>query len=775
MKENYQQLEFDLMKEAVAKYCSFSLGKSYILNETPHFSKLWVDRELTRGKEALQLYEVYRSPAFAGVSDISDTLKIIMKGGVADARSLYAISRFSNAVTSVLSYLKQSELATPEIQDLCYGLNEQRPIVNAIANAILPSYEIKDTASPSLKGIRRSIRDCEANITKETQTLISRYSGALMENITAIRNNRTCILVKASEKNKIRGFIHGESASGQAVYIEPEILVRLNNTLQSLKSQEEEEVYRILKELSALVKPQCHSYFADLDTMTIVDALFAKATWAYERQGVYADVKENGRLYFKDARHPLIDPDKVVSNTYEIKEPYHHLLITGSNTGGKTVTLKTIGLFTVLTYAGFPILCESAQLPLLDGVYVDIGDQQSIVESLSTFSAHLSKLATIADHASSHSMVLLDELGSGTDPNEGECLAIAVLDYFRKKDIMCIATTHYSRLKEYAKKQEDILLSSVSFDMEKMMPTYHYLEGYSGSSNALEIARRYHLKEAIINEAYQLKEAGKGENERLIEKLDQERMRLAQQAEQLQQHQKAINDKQQLLDEQEKKWQREKQAILEAAQKEAEKIREEAKVQAEMIIEELKGMKQRSVKDHELIALKTMLKEEAKEEPIREAKSNHSFQVNDYVKLVKLGYHGEIISLKGNRATVFANGMKMNVKTSDLEPTQRPRKAKTVKSISSRRTTSSARMECNLIGMHVEEALFVVDKYLDTCLLNHVYQVRLIHGMGTGALRKGIHQYLKKNKNVESFRMGGEGEGGVGATVVTLKHGEKNG
>lgn len=775
MKESYKSLEFDLIKKAVAQNCSFSLGSEYILNESVHFSYLWIQRENQRGKEALKLYEAYRTPSFAGVHDISNSILLIDKGGIINAQELYQIAAFSRACLAMKKYLRESELTTPAIRDLIDSLSTQQQIINKIEACISAAYEIKDSASPELRGIRRSIAQCVQEITNATQDVIARYSSILMDTITATRNNRTCVLVKASDKHKIRGFIHGESASGQAVYIEPEVLLKLNNRLQSLYAKEKEEITRILRELAAMIALHTHAYLSDLDTLTILDALFAKAKWAFDHCGVYAEVEELGNhLYFKDARHPLIDETKVVANTYEIKEPYHHLLITGSNTGGKTVTLKTIGLFTILSFAGFPILCEEAVVPCFDGVYVDIGDSQSIVESLSTFSAHLSKLAYICENASRRSLVLLDELGSGTDPHEGECLAIAALDYFRERNIMCIATTHYSKLKEYAKKKEDILLASVAFDMDKMCPTYKYLEGYSGQSNALEIASRYHVNQEIIAKAYALKEENKTDIQKLMEKLDADQLLMHQKKEELNQLKEQLEKEKIALKDVQLKFKEEQHRILEAAQHKADEMIETAQEKAEQVIDELRQLHP-DAKEHEIIAVRAKLNHLKTNEENIETEAVPVFKEKDYVKLKDLGYHGEILNIKGNRATVFANGMKMNVKISELEMTQRPKKQRIAAHTSKSSFSKTLRGECNVIGMHVEEAISVIDKYLDSAMLAKMYTLTLVHGNGTGALRNAIHQYLKRNKYVDSYRLGKEGEGGLGATIVNLKHGDKNG
>ena len=413
------------------------------------------------------------------------------------------------------------------------------------------------------------------------------------------------------------GFVHGESASGQTAYVEPRSLLVLNNRLQTLKSQEQEEITRILFELSQQVKSVGHELLSNLETFALLDSIFARGLWTKEMDGCIAELNtKDDHLYLKTARHPLIDPQKVVANTYEIRSPHHSLLITGSNTGGKTVTLKTIGLFVALTMSGLPLSAEQAVVPLFDALYVDIGDDQSIQESLSTFSSHISKMADICDHATARSLVLLDELGSGTDPKEGEPLAVAVLDHLRAIGAMVIATTHYSALKTYGADNEDILLSSVEFDMEKMLPTYRYIEGISGQSNAFEIARRYGLKESIIRFAR-----------------EQEKKQLAQRREE----------------------------ILETVREDARRQLESSLEEAQDIIDELKHMHSEA-KPHEISDRKARLKQlssmddaETDDTPQRLP----SYQVGDYVKISKLSYYGEIISMNKDKVCVLANGKKI--------------------------------------------------------------------------------------------------------------------
>lgn len=766
--KQYEGLDFEVVKEAIAQHCSFSLSKDAILQAVPTFQYLVARRDLERGRQALKLYEHHESPIFAGIHDFYNVLKDIKKGKLVSEKELYDIAVFMGAYHNMQQYRKRIAIDAPAIVDLIDSLSDHTSVKMEIEQKINANYEVKNDASAELFGIRKNIHHCEQEISKKTGEMINRYRDILMDTITTTRNNRTTLLVKSSDKHKIKGFIHDESASGQAVYIEPEALLVLNNRLQSLRANEKNEMQRILKELCQTVALHVDALLANLDTLTLLDTLFAKARWAFKMGAVYSELMENGtRLYFKDARHPLIDEQKVVANTYEIVAPYRHLLISGSNTGGKTVTLKTIGLFTIMSMSGFPVPCEVAVVPLFDNVFVDVGDFQSILESLSTFSAHLSRLSEILEQATCHSLVLLDELGSGTDPSEGECLAIAILQYLVKHQIMSVATTHYSKVKEYAKAQDEILLSSVGFNLDTMTPTYKYRSGFSGNSNALEIAKRYHIKPEILAAAYALRKEGATHQEILLEKLEEDRLTLLDQQRRLMEEQAQWKRESERLEAQKKQAKQQQDTLLKTAYVSAEAIVESAREQADEVIQELRSM--RDVKEHEII--ETMAKLKPKEQVEPEAICEETFALHDYVQVKGLQYQGEIISLKGNKATISTNGMRMNVKVSDLTHQQRP-KVKKVASMSASTSAARPKLECNVIGMRVSEALPIVEKYLDNALYHKMYQVTIVHGSGTGALRNAIQEYLKKQKYVDTFRLGGAFEGGLGATVVTLKGGK---
>ena len=405
-------------------------------------------------------------------------------------------------------------------------------------------------------------------------------------------------------------------------------------------------------------------------------------------------------------------------------------------------------------------------MPLYDGIFVDIGDEQSIEQSLSTFSAHLSKLAAICDHATDRSLILLDELGSGTDPKEGEALAIAILDYLRTKNAMVVATTHYSQLKAYGARWDEVLLSSVEFDMEKMQPTYRYIEGLSGKSNAFEIARRFGLNNKILTQAAQIKEANKTEQERSVERLEDTIQQNMSIQSHLEEELKTLRAEQEAFEKAKEKFESEREKIIEDAKEKAFFLVEEAREESEAIIQELKDSK--AAKPHELLAIRKKLDSVVPEsEPIAEDE-NHVYAVGDYVQIKKYNYYGEVQEVSGKYIHVLANGLKMKLKPEELLPAKK-QKVKKPKSSYAKSLRSSISLECNVIGLYVDEALAVIDKYLDNAVLANVSNVRLVHGVGTGALRNAIHAYLKKNPRVAEFRMGGQGEGGLGATVVTLK------
>lgn len=758
-------LELEIIKKNIGQYAQFSLGQRLVLNQKPVYERMKIERMLSQTKQAMQILSHHGSVPFGGIHDIREAVAIAQKDVCCTEKELYDCAMFMKGCQTLSDFFKHCETEKDEIMELVDSMLIDLSFCKVIERCISPNYEVMDDASLNLKRIRRKIQSIHGEIASKTAAFIQANASKLTDTITTMRNDRVCVLVKTSEKNTIRGFIHGESASGATAYVEPESLLILNNQLQTLKSEEQDEIKRILFECSQHVKKMGDALVANCETAGLLDSIFAKAQFGLNTQGCVAVLDNDRKLYIKRARHPLIDPLKVVANTYSLKD-HSMLLITGSNTGGKTVTMKTIGLFVLMTYCGFPICADEAIIPMFDAVYVDIGDEQSIEQSLSTFSAHISKLARILKKATSHSLVILDELGSGTDPKEGEALAIALLEKLRDIGCMVLASTHYSKLKAMGGKWEDVLTSSVEFDMEKMQPTYRYVEGISGASNALSIAAHFGLDASVLKRAKTIKDENETDEEKTMEKLTQLMNENLRKEEQLRLMLEEVQKEKQLLFEKEEKLQKEKDSILQNAKEERDLIIEEAKYQSNEIIARLKNSE--NVKYHELLQIKNELNELEEEQEEEEKTQEEVFKANDSVLIKKYNYYGEVLEVKPKYLLVLANGMKMKLDPSECTHTAKRKEKKQQISISNR-STSTMSLECNVIGERVADALGIVDRYLDSAILKRLSVVRIIHGVGSGALRSAIWEYLKKNKHVESFRIGGEGEGGTGATVVTLK------
>lgn len=770
--EEFAALQYAQCKEQIAAHCRFSLGRKQILELMPSYEYLWIRQEAQRAQEALDLVVRYGSLPLPGIFDITDAVADARRDKTLRPMDLRRIAQQGTTIGAIRHYRQSCEIPTVHLDELFQALGDIGNVCRAIDACINIHDEIIDQASAKLASLRKSIRLCEGEMAAAAQRFIAQHQNQLTDTITASRNHRVCVLVKVSEKNSIRGFIHGESASGQTTYIEPEVLFHYNNQLATLISREQEEAERILQELTRQVKANADVLLANQETLALLDGYFAKGEYAHAHAGCIAHVEAEGkRLFLKNARHPLIDADHVVANTYEIKPPYRSVLITGSNTGGKTVTLKTIGLSVCLAQSGLPILADTARLPFFDHIFADIGDEQSIQESLSTFSAHVSKLARICEQISDHSLVLLDELGSGTDPHEGECLAIAVLEELRLSHAFVLATTHYSALKSYAKQREDMMISGVEFDMGNMRPTYRYLEGISGASNAFAIARRCHMKESVLQRAEQMSQANRTRQDTLLERLEEELAAAQDKKRVMDERLDEIKALQVSLEQEKTRFAAHKEKDLNAVREAYELKLAEKMEQAEAIIAQLKALSH-DVKPHvinelayQLHAIETDYDSDQKGEAVAAA-----LQVGDYVCIKNMNAYGEVVEIHKDKACVVVNGIRMNTRCSDLTPTQPPQTKKArEKGYSLNKAGHHFSLELNVIGLKVAEALPVVDHYLDQAVIAKASTVRIIHGMGTGALRSGIHQYLKRHAKVETYRLGGQGEGGMGATVVTLK------
>lgn len=760
--KSIETLQFPEILNEIAHYTQFSLSESIIRQLEPHFSPLWIQRENNRTHVAMDCERLYGTCVMPGISDIHDALIQASKDMTLGFEDLMAVAVFGRTVQSVKAYFKHVNFDLGEFNDLIHSLDSSIHLSGQIEACFTPSLEMMDSASSTLKSIRTKLRKTLQERQDKAALFITKNSSKLSEGITTFRNDRMVVLAKNSDKHAFGGFIHGESASGQSAYVEPPILIELNNQISELMVLEAEEIQRICFELSQAIKPHADRYAHSLDSCALIDGYFARAHYGSVHQGVIARVHEQRELVLKGARHPLIDPKVVVSNTYRIEENHSMVLITGPNTGGKTVSLKVIGLSCLMAYSGIPVCADEAILPLFDQIFVDIGDDQSIQQSLSTFSAHLSKLVDVINHATSKSLVLLDELGGGTDPVEGESLAMAILNHLRRNSILTVATTHYSRLKQYAVTYPDVLIASVQFDMEAMKPSFKYVEGLPGQSFALEIAKRFGLKASILEEARSLRESAKTDVEKHMAQLEEQLNEVHQRLEKVALQERELNARQVQLEEAQSQFETHKEALYLSAEEEVKGYIERQEEEVSKWIENLKTQESPQLKDAQ-----SLLKQLESSKPEELIQSLDSVKVGQWVKLKSSSQVGQVTEVKKKRIVVLINGIKMDVSLDNLVEAQAPivKRSFTVKA----EAIVSVPHEINIIGLRIEEALPLVDQYLDDCLRAKYPFCRIIHGHGTGALRNAVHAHLAKSSHIESYRLGAQGEGGQGATVVSFK------
>ena len=761
MKDIEIRLEFDKVLERIAFYASFSLGKQKVLASHPSYSTLIVNRDLKRMKDALACVVSYGSFNFTGISDVKAALIFSQKMGSLAIEDIIAIRRFASGVRQLQKQYNTLEIKYASLDDLFESLESHDALINAIDHVFGDGLHVLDRASKELSQIRSDIRNIEKTIETKTQDFLKNNASMLTEQVVSRQHGRQTFLLKPSEKNKISGTVYGTSASGQSVYFEPAFLSQFQNELNGLRHQEENEIERICLELSHKIALESEQLLSDLETAAILDALFAKAIWGQKNEGVVADLTQN-TLELVEARHPLIDPKDVVSNTYTLSPPHKMVLISGPNTGGKSVSLKTIGLFVLMTHAGFPILAKTAKVMQVDQIFVDIGDQQSIEKNLSSFSAHLETVRNVSEHATSKSLILLDELGSQTDPLEGESLSMAILDQFREKGSWVVATTHFMRLKQYGQRYDDILVSSVEFDLTKLMPTYRYRENVMGESNAFAIAKRLGLDESIIDAAFNYKQESQYETDHMMEILENKIQEQEEIKESLAKKQLALDERILVLETQEKESQVALEKYKQELESQHESVLEDKLLEAEMLMEEMNKTNRPDLRKKAVQEIKKM----QADKPIKQ-----EIAVGDRVQLKSTQQIGIVEAIEKKTVFVSISGLKVSMDISKVLKVAGP--AKIIKKKPQRshsiQTLSSFKLEINLIGKRVSEALPLLDKYLDECLVHNVMSCRVIHGHGTGQLRTAVHQLLRTHKHVKSFELASMAEGGAGATLVQLK------
>ena len=767
MKNTYDTLEFNQIKNKVEAFCISSLAKDKIETLQPYqaLEDLKLDQKYL--DQAMCLIYKYGRLPMGYYNDVEPLLLKANKDGTLFGEDFVQIVYLLNNVKEIINYLSDKEIKENELVNLCNQFILPKQLLKEINRCIDSSGNVLDNASKELRRIRRQILSIEANIRTKIEQVKAANKDYLSQEAISSRNNHLVLPVKAGNKNIVKGIVHAVSATGQTMFIEPEIIVSMNNQLVHARDDELREINRILTELSRMVKDNYDLLHENQELMVEIDVIFAKAGYGVQIDGVVPDVCEDYSSFsLIKARHPLIDKDKVVANSIILNEPKRMLLISGSNTGGKTVVLKTAGLLSLMALCGMAVPCNQAVVPMFDQICVDLGDEQSIEQSLSTFSSHMKRLVEITNDVSEKSLVLLDEIGSGTDPKEGQSIAEAILRYLHKVNPLIVASTHYSGLKEFAKNEEYILVAAVEFDQERMIPTYRLIEGSVGNSYAIEISSRLGLKEEIVELAYQIKENSLTDSDKLLEKLQDELTQVQIERDNLELLTNEAKNKMNRYERLINNFEKQKDELIENAKQQANQLLEDSKQEIDLVVEELK--KQAELKQHVVIEAKRnldLLKHEEKK-IINEEK--HAYQIGDIVKVLSANRQGEILSInKKGILTISMSGLKLNAKPEEVIFVSKKIKPKKVKSnLKSLRKSTNQSYELNIIGKRYEEAMLLVDKFLDDALVNNYSMVRIIHGIGTGVLRNGVKKMLEKNKNVVSYRDGGPNEGGLGATLV---------
>ena len=763
-------------------------AKELALSLTPSVSEGEVQHRLAETTAAKTMMVVRGSPSFYGVRDVRSSLARADLGGALNTRELLEIAHVLQCARLVRGYLADDSVGKTPIDYLFSALHANRFLEEKITGSIVGEDEIADAASPELANIRRQMRAAAAQARDALQKIISSpsYAKVLQEPIITQRSDRYVVPVKAEHKGAINGLVHDISASGATIFVEPMAAVKANNELRELAAKERAEIDRILAELSADCAGHRDGINADYEILVQLDLIFAKAKLSYKLNCEPAAMEGRG-IILRKARHPLLDQAKAVPIDVELGDSFDTLVITGPNTGGKTVSIKTIGLLAAMHQCGLHIpAADGSNLPVFTHILADIGDEQSIEQSLSTFSAHMSNIVSIIDECDERSLVLFDELGAGTDPTEGAALAIAVIEHVRRRGAVIAATTHYAELKVYATNEPGVQNASCEFDVETLRPTYRLLVGIPGKSNAFAISRRLGLGEDIIDEAKRRVNTESASFEATIEKLEQTRLLL----------EKDRDEASRKLREAEENAK--KSAFMRAelgvrlekadqkARREAERVLEEARAAAEETFAELDEMRRR-INDEEnasrvnearaqlrrqLNLSQESLQRELHPEALNQV-SARPVQVGDTVQIKSMGVKATVLSKSADGTLALRAGI-MNVSAREdevllLENEQAPKPKNTSKGGGERMHSMSIAPELDIRGMEALEGVLAAERYLDSAVMAKLKTVTIIHGKGTGALRAAVQQMLKKNKFVKSFRLGRYGEGESGVTVVELK------
>ena len=779
------KLELDQVLQLLSECAGSIGGKEACLRLYPSSDLEEVELLLQQTTAASDLCTKKGNPVFGDVTDVSASLERAERGGSLHPKELLRIAGILRCTRTVKGYVSEDDPATV-LDSLFRCLNPNKYLEDKIFGAILSEEEIADNASPALADIRRHMRIQSAKIRDSLQKVISSpaYSKFLREPIITIRQGRYVVPVKSECKNDVPGLVHDVSATGSTYFVEPMSAVNANNALRELELKEKKEIERILAELSAEAAGYRESIVLNYQMLVQLDVIFAKAKLAYRMNAWAPLMNDKGRVELRKARHPLIDAKTVVPISVRLGKDFDSMIITGPNTGGKTVTLKTIGLLTLMAECGLHVPAgDGSELSTFDAILADIGDEQSIAQSLSTFSSHMRTIVDVVEQCDDRTLVLFDELGAGTDPAEGAALATAIIEFCRKMGSRVVATTHYAELKLYAMRTKGVINASCEFDVETLRPTYRLLIGIPGKSNAFAISRKLGLSEQILKEADALVDKSDKDFEDVLSQLEQQRQQMEsarQEAERLRQETEKIK---QQSEQYHAELRKEREKAMEAARREAQTIIDDARTAANQAAEELKALRKQLADSADATGInqrQTQLRRslnEAEEklrgsQPQKERpKPSRGILVGDTVELLKLGTKASVIAInKDGTYQLQAGILKMSAKPDEIYLLEHedPYQAKGGRPKHSGREMKLNAMptEVDLRGMDAVEAVCVLERYLDEAMRSNLPQVRIIHGKGTGTLRAAVHQALKRNKFVKKFRLGMYGEGEDGVTIA---------
>ena len=774
-------LEFDKIKSFVADETISDLGREKVDAMTPATEFDTVEFQINETDEISQIYNKHRLPSLSGLAKVSPLIHRANIGGVLNVSELNVIKRLIQVQNQFKTFYNQ---LLEEDEEVKYPILDEKmnqlPVLTDLFQEIkdkCDTYDLFDHASYALQGIRSKISSTNQRIRQNLDRIVKSQSNQkkLSDAIVTVRNDRNVIPVKAEYRQDFNGIVHDQSASGQTLYIEPTSVVEMNNQISRLRNDEAVERERILTELTGQVAVDADSILIAESVMGQIDFLIAKARYARSIKGTKPTFKKERTVYLPNAFHPLLDKETVVANTIEFIDDVETVIITGPNTGGKTVTLKTLGLIIVMAQSGLLVpTLDGSQLSIFENVYCDIGDEQSIEQSLSTFSSHMKNIVEILHEADKNSLILFDELGAGTDPSEGAALAMSILDYVRNLGSLVMATTHYPELKAYSYNCEGVMNASVEFNVDTLSPTYKLLMGVPGRSNAFDISKKLGLSLNIINKAKTMIGTDEQEINSMIESLERNSKCVDEQRIELDRLVREAQETHDALAKQYQQYQNYEQSLMNEAKEKANQRVKSATKEADTILKELRDLRDNKgaeVKEHELIDKKKQLDDQYEAKSIKQTvqkKKYDKINAGDEVKVLSYGQKGEVLELVGEDEAVVQMGIiKMKLPIEDLEKTKK-KKEKPAKMVT-RQNRQTIKTELDLRGYRYEEALIELDQYLDQAVLSNYEQVYIIHGKGTGALQKGVQQHLKKHKSVSNFRGGMPSEGGFGVTVAELK------